>query len=162
VPDPDSTHTYRWFLDNQVVGVEPSSVHTYYESGTYMLEFEVTDMYGCVYSTFSPVVLVDMLDLTGFFLPNIITPNGDDFNDVFEVPGTVGECLDYSIQFFNRWGDQIYSMTPTSEAFSGKNSGGTELPDGVYYYLFTVERFECSTTPELKSYCSGTVQVKRE
>lgn len=162
VSDPDSTHSYRWFLDNEVVGVEPSSVHTYYESGTYMLEFEVTDMYGCVYSTFSPVVLVDMLDLTGFFLPNIITPNGDDFNDVFEVPGTVGECLDYSIQFFNRWGDQIYTMTPTSEAFSGKNSGGTELPDGVYYYLFTVERFECSTTPELKSYCSGTVQVKRE
>jgi hypothetical protein len=41
------------------------------------------------------------------------------------------------------------------------NSAGGELPEGVYYYLFTVERFECATTPELKEYCSGSVQVKR-
>ena len=161
VPDPDSLLSYRWSLNNEIIAVEPISTHTYYATDTYILELEVTDQYGCVYSTYEPVLLVDMLDLTGFFLPNIVTPNGDNFNDRFVVPGTVGECLDYSIAFYNRWGDLVYTMTPGSEAFTGTASSGNELPDGVYYYLFTVERFECATTPELKEYCSGTVQVKR-
>ncbi|RAK68384.1 hypothetical protein DLM85_10215 [Hymenobacter edaphi] len=58
-------------------------------------------------------------------VPNIITPNNDQLNDVFDVTRGCPPRL----QVFSRWGNSVYE----SAAYANDWGGGT-LPAGVYYY----------------------------
>ncbi|UYZ57784.1 DUF7948 domain-containing protein [Hymenobacter latericus] len=59
-------------------------------------------------------------------IPNIITPNADDKNDVFEVSAGCPPGL----QVFSRWGQKVYD-----DAAYRNNWGGGNQPAGTYYYL---------------------------
>ncbi len=89
-------------------------------------------------------VTITINDTKCMFIPNIITPNGDDINDQFEIP-----CIDTrlfgenELVVYNQWGDKVYEASPYSndpdKAWRGTLDGepGKDLPDGVYYYIFT-------------------------
>lgn len=88
-------------------------------------------------------VTIRIRDTKCAFIPNIITPNGDDINDWLSIP-----CIDTrlfnenSIVIYNQWGDKVYEASPYSndqdKAWRGTLDGepGKDLPDGVYYYIF--------------------------
>lgn len=77
------------------------------------------------------------------FIPNIITPNGDNTNDFLVIP-----CLDIEsypqnqLVIYNQWGDRVYEAAPydndPSKAWRGELFGkaGKPLPDATYYYIF--------------------------
>lgn len=88
-----------------------------------------------------------------YALPNVFTPNGDDFNEHFsafgdqqaEPPGTpfnencarFVESVDFVV--FNRWGTEVYRASDLREdqiyvAWDGRDSQGNDLDGGVYYY----------------------------
>jgi gliding motility-associated-like protein len=89
------------------------------------------------------IVTITVRDKDCITIPNIITPNGDDINDYFEIP-----CLDTgfypnnSLVIYNQWGDKVFEESPysndPSKAWQGTLEGepGKDLPDGVYYYIF--------------------------
>jgi gliding motility-associated-like protein len=68
--------------------------------------------------------------LDDLFIPNVITPNGDDKNDFFEISGAEGTHWDLII--YNRWGTQIFQSIDYSDDWNG-NSHAT----GTYYYSLT-------------------------
>ncbi len=83
-----------------------------------------------------------------FNMPNVFTPDVTrDFNDFFKTFSATGdlnrnECtrfIDFlSLTVINRWGKEIYSASSTDVErvfWDGKDSGGSELPTGVYYYV---------------------------
>jgi len=89
------------------------------------------------------VVTIRINDTKCIFIPNIITPNGDDTNDWFTVPCLeTGLFSENSLVVYNQWGDQVYEAAPYSndpaEAWRGTLYGkdGKDLPDGVYFYIF--------------------------
>jgi gliding motility-associated-like protein len=60
---------------------------------------------------------------------NVITPNNDGKNDVFEVKN----LLDFPVRkltVFNRWGKKVYSANPYNNDWNGGN-----LAAGVYYFI---------------------------
>jgi len=61
-------------------------------------------------------------------VPNVITPNGDGFNDAF-VPQLEGDFVSLEMEIFDRWGRLVFTQTGTEE-LSWDADG---LPDGVYY-----------------------------
>jgi len=61
-------------------------------------------------------------------VPNVITPNGDGFNDVFE-PQLEGDFVSLEMMIYNRWGKQVYTQSGTKEL----SWDAVGLPDGVYY-----------------------------
>ena len=61
-------------------------------------------------------------------VPNVITPNGDGFNDTF-VPQLEGDFVSLEMEIYNRWGKRVYAQAGTQE-LSWDAAG---LPDGVYY-----------------------------
>jgi len=154
--------SYEWFLDDEQISTQKSPVYGYDEFGQFDLTLTVTDAYNCSYSSTQIVDLEQSIDLTGFFFPNIITPNGDGVNDTLKMTEVADKCLDYNIEIFNRWGQLVFEMTPESVPFSGKNEGGNELSPGVYYYVFESKRLDCETTPELKDWCRGTITIIRD
>ncbi len=161
-PDPNTDHEYAWFLDNEAIAVFAEPVFYFEQTGTFDLGLTVTDIYGCSYETTESVTLQNALDLTGFFVPNVITPNGDDYNDRLELPAAVASCLYYTIDIFNRWGQLVYTMTPETSGFSGRKQDGTEVPDGVYYYTLEIQNYPCAETSGLTEWCVGTLSVFRD
>ena len=64
------------------------------------------------------------------FIPNIITPNGDNYNDCLEIFGMENTSLNHII-IFTMQGKVIYSKENYKNDWFPDN-----LPDGVYYFYF--------------------------
>ncbi len=73
--------------------------------------------------------------------PNAFTPDGDGNNDTFGGPVSFGEgsfeVLD--LRVFNRWGEQVFALSPNQRAWDGRVNG-QPAPSDVYAY-FAVVRF---------------------
>lgn len=72
-------------------------------------------------------------------LPNIITPNGDGFNDCYEFGENINlkYCSEWEIR--NRWGEKVFSGAPKKDCWNGnKENTGKPLPAGTYYIIVNV------------------------
>ncbi len=84
---------------------------------------------GC--KTVSDSILVDV-DLCDIEESNVMTPNGDNFNDYFKIkelenfPGS-------QLYIFNRRGKIVYESSDYNDDWNGES-----CPDGVYYYILRV------------------------
>ncbi len=67
-------------------------------------------------------------DKTSFELPNVFTPNGDGYNDMF-VPYANYNVETSLVRIFNRWGELIREITNQEEGWDGVGS-----PSGVYFW----------------------------
>jgi len=70
-------------------------------------------------------------------LPNIITPNGDEFNEVFSLNYVGDACLDgdFQVTIFDRWGKRVFESNDPSFLWAGKDKQGNDVGEGVYYYM---------------------------
>ena len=98
-------------------------------AGTYSVV--VTDFNGCknrlavdVEEDICPEIVVH----------DVITPNGDGFNDVWVIEGIVNYPKNM-VQVFDKWGDKLYEQHAYSNEWNGKGTKGELLPDGTYFYL---------------------------
>ncbi|MCK9450487.1 MAG: gliding motility-associated C-terminal domain-containing protein [Bacteroidales bacterium] len=87
-----------------------------------------------------PMVKCESCDTTGccqfenMTIPNGITPNGDGFNDVYEILNS--SCCDFiSIEVYNRWGNQVYQNKDYKNDWKGENQSGTALVQGTYFIV---------------------------
>ncbi len=81
---------------------------------------------------------LESIDLSekGSTIPNVITPNNDNFNDRFEI----GELFFNSeVKIFNRHGVKVYENSNYNNEFSGES-----LASGQYYYIINTSCFENS------------------
>lgn len=78
---------------------------------------------------------IEKLDCPCLFkMPNTFTPNGDGVNDVFRP---VGDCkfLDFNMQVFNRWGQQVFSTTEPEIGWDGTSNGQPAPSDSYVFWL---------------------------
>lgn len=75
----------------------------------------------------------DPLDNDSIIIPNIITPNRDGVNDIFQLNFPV-----VSTEIYNRWGQQIF-ISKNDAFWDGRTTSGNEVPEGTYYYIITTE-----------------------
>ncbi len=71
-------------------------------------------------------------------LPNVFTPNGDGFNDCYQITpnGGLNDCA--TIRIFNRWGETVFEGDTNHHCWDGKNKGGSECAEGVYFFVVKV------------------------
>jgi PKD repeat protein len=72
-------------------------------------------------------VKINKLNAKDFSFPNVITPNGDNFNEYFVIDERL---LGSRLSILNRWGEEVYF----SPSYQNDWNGGGNSP-GVYYYL---------------------------
>ena len=65
-------------------------------------------------------------DLTGFFIPNTFTPNGDRINDTFVIDSRLRGA---ELVIYNRWGKRLFQAPEYNNDW-----GGADLPEGTYYF----------------------------
>ena len=74
---------------------------------------------------------IETLKCGEVFVPNAFSPNGDGENDVLKVYGNCISELVFAI--FNRWGEQVFSATQTTQKWDGTFKG-QEINNAVFYY----------------------------
>ena len=96
-----------------------------------------------------------------YTLPNVFTPNGDGFNDVFE-PIVTGIELIVSAKtvVFNRWGNILWDTDDPLIQWDGKSKlTKMDCPPGTYFYICDITYQ--SQTGEEKLHLQGSITIVR-
>lgn len=107
---------------------EPNSI-ILQSSGSYSVTITSED--GCT-------TVSDVLNITsiGCQIQRGISPDGNGDNDTFDL--SLYNVKD--IKIFNRYGTEVYSYgAGYTNQWMGQSSGGKELPNGTYFYIFTTQ-----------------------
>jgi gliding motility-associated-like protein len=91
--------------------------------GQYVLT--VTDGYNCTGADTVNVALKQCL--TGFYMPNAFTPNGDGTNDDIH-PLLFGDVLDYEFAVYNRFGTVVFFTKQPGTGWNGLHKGIPQDP----------------------------------
>lgn len=65
--------------------------------------------------------------------PNAFTPNGDGFNDFWEISG-INRFPNAIVEVYSRWGQRIFSSVGYANPWNGTHNGDY-LPEGTYYWV---------------------------
>ena len=156
-----NTNTYKWdFGDGQTANVNDlsSQTHVFMTSSVVQLIAIqqgncadtmtlaiVVDNCGCTDPTatnFDPTANIDngtcIYSTPEVEAPNIITPNGDMVNDVFELK--TKNVTNIELTIMNRWGNVLHVSSGLNPTWDGK-SKGTEVAEGVYFYKYIAKGF---------------------
>ncbi|GAB3200942.1 hypothetical protein GCM10027293_22870 [Pontibacter aydingkolensis] len=128
----NGTGTLEWSpavsLDNASIARPTASPE---KNTVYILKATSAD--GCVRTDEMTVRVLQRLQI-----PNGISPNGDNINDVWLIKG-VEDYPDITIDIYNRWGDKVYNSRGYGNPWDGTRNGAP-LPDGAYYYVIDTNK----------------------
>jgi gliding motility-associated-like protein len=114
-----------WFQDGVPISGQNSLTLPVLTEGIYSIEV-VFNSTGCIYSTD-----VSVIELETCVIPQGISPNGDGFNDVFDL-----SSYDvHKLEVYNRNGTLVYSKSNYTDEWVGQSNDGNTLPVGTYFYV---------------------------
>ncbi len=143
---------YQWSFGNGETSSAGNPTYIYTDTGKYFITLIAQNQNGCSDTAFGQIYIGERFRI---FIPNTFTPDGDLVNDVFSVYGT--GIKEYSYQVYNRWGQIIYTSTPTQKIWNGAvNNTGETVQMDVYFYVLEVKDLE-----NRMHYFNGTVNVMR-
>jgi gliding motility-associated-like protein len=137
----ENASDYEWYIDQ---GFWDDSEHTsaYFDStGNYLITlYAYNNRPECVDSSSFTLVVRDTIYAR---IPNVITPNNDNVNDVFTID--VRRAATVEAQFFNRWGNPIANASAESNGldetiplWDGKTTENQKVTEGTYFYTISI------------------------
>ena len=125
---------YRWLPDT-ALGCDICPTTTAQPNQSLRYQVEVQNLDGCADTASVWVEVRPSIDDV-LFIPNVLTPNNDGFNDTWFIRN-IALFPDNTVTIINRWGDVVFSATNYRNNWTGTYSGGP-LPAGTYYYVLDV------------------------
>ena len=124
----DNVQTYSWTPNNSS---NSSFIDAPIQSTLYVVE-----MINSPCPTILDSIFINVRQ-TFIAIPTGFSPNGDGFNDLFQV-ANYEDFEEYSMQIYNRWGELIFSATDYKAAWDGTYKG-RKLEIGVYTYIIEAQ-----------------------
>ena len=114
------------------------------EAGDYPVTLWVETAHGCKDSITKNIPIKEPVLV---YVPNVFTPDGDDFNEVF-LPYLSGiDIYDYHLTIFNRWGEIMFESYDLNVGWTGVYGNGL-VQNGVY--IWTIEVGDILTDERLE------------
>ncbi|MGM0649583.1 MAG: gliding motility-associated C-terminal domain-containing protein, partial [Bacteroidota bacterium] len=121
-------------------GIDPNSGEFNPENagiGDHQIIYTIDQICGDADST---IIVVSEEQIEDLLIPDVLTPNGDDFNDTWRIQG-IRAYDDVAVYIFTRWGDKVFEFTGTGDAYAEKENqwdgthNGNKMPFGTYVYI---------------------------
>lgn len=108
-----------------------SNTNTFYTiPGEYTICQNVIDNNGCEDNYCHNIYIIE--NNLPIIIPNVITPNRDNNNDLFIIKN---KPENMSLKIIDRWGIEVFEDNNYKNDWKGVNKKGLELPEGTYYYI---------------------------
>jgi gliding motility-associated-like protein len=130
--DGDITDYFWTFGDGSPNSTLENPIHYYPDqlAASYEVTLTIVDTNGCVDTASYEFSLVELLNV---YVPNTLTINGDNINDVFlPVFSNVDIMKSYQMEIFNRWGQLVWETDIVSEGWNGRYKDNKDVQLGVY------------------------------
>lgn len=110
--------------------------HVYTQPGSYLVTL-VVEADGC---TFTDEVLITVLqpgtvvteEVSFIVMPNVVTPNGDAFNELWAP--IAQRIVRLEILIYNRWGQLVATLDRPGQSWDMRGPSDELVPDGTYFY----------------------------
>ena len=151
----DATNQYHWTIQTNkndatsienVFGANPSYTWAPQPGSTVAGDYTITlDAYsvnlapsGYIYECHDTISRIITIINDNLMFPNVITPNGDGINDVFEIHNLIdGQAFpDNELSIYNRYGKRIYFVQNLRNESEFWDPAATDTPSGTYFYRF--------------------------
>ena len=152
----------------QYIQLPPDTVHEYLTDTITLVETEYVDVIvdNYIYTTDTVTEFVSITtyidcetgalcgelspcDETSIYAPNVVTPNGDGWNDTWKIIAD-GACWDqWEVRVYNRWGGLVWISASNIDAWEAN------VASGVYIYTITAHSSMNASVFEF----NGTVTV---
>lgn len=122
---------WSWNFGDDSVSDHQNPLHTFPDTGRYIVELVVEDARGCRDTIQNPIKSYPPFS---FWIPTAFTPDGDGINDFFSG---VGEgFVTYEMYIYNRWGEMIFHTDNYNEKWGqvGRNIMIDNIPIDTYVY----------------------------
>ncbi len=127
----NSITNWFWNFGDGVSSTSQNTHHTYDTEGLFNVVLTVENQYGC---TASDTVEVEIQQI--ILIPNVITPNGDGFNDGLGIKNNGVD--NYEMVIYDRWGLIIFEDKSGDIYWDGKTVAGADASAGTYFYILNV------------------------
>lgn len=134
-----STITKQTITKNNLLWKTPSRVEFIFEDPDpacgqqTCYRLQINTKQGIILSNIScigpPLTLCNQLG--NVYIPDAFSPNGDGFNDVFELKGDIPR--DFELTIFDKWGRAVFQSKSYSNSWGGTENGFVS-PSGAYFY----------------------------
>ncbi len=128
-----SGYSYTWFVDPSTNPAGTGNVFSYVSpavQGNYTIGVYVND--SCGYSK-ADYEVITVLPPCEIVIPNIITPNGDNANEMFVIKN-LEHHPNTSLTIFDRWGRKVYDSPNYDNKWKADG-----LADGTFFYVLTLQ-----------------------
>ena len=125
-------NVFYWDYDDgnqEILGISEIPTHSYNLQGQYEIMLVAENSLlsqNCNDTTFVTI------DVQGFDVFNVFSPNDDGVNDIFDFD--VWSLSSMYVEIYNRWGEKIYHWDSPNGSWNGKTYNDDDAPDGVYYF----------------------------
>jgi len=100
--------------------------------GAYVVELIVSNSNGCADTIVGTITVIENYTL---FVPNSFSPDGNEYNNLFEVSGYGIDPYTFLLQIYNRWGELIFVSKDPEKGWDGSYGNTLEMaPIGTYTY----------------------------
>ncbi len=128
--------SYIWDFQDGTYSNETNPEHTFpvVPVQNHEVELIAVSEHGCTDTTTQLVVINEELI---YYIPNAFTPDGDEYNNVFQPIFTSGfDPYDFNMLIFNRWGEVIFETNDAKVGWDGTYLG-QHVKEGMYNYKIT-------------------------
>jgi PKD repeat protein len=131
--------TYKWSFGDGDISSQRDPLHTYRDTGTYLVTMRTYNEYGCVDSLQKYVQIVGVPGYV--YVPNSFIPGGT--SSELQTFTALGSGIkSWKMQVFNKWGQVLWETTKLDdgkpvEGWDG-NYKGVPQPQGIYFWKIDV------------------------
>lgn len=129
----ESIYAEEWYWDfgDGSNSSAQNPTHTYSFLGNKNVQLTVFNN-SCVHSIFQQILIDEELII---YVPNVFTPDGDNFNQIFQPVFTAGfDPYDYHLTIYNRWGEIVFESFDATVGWDGTYGMAGLVQDAVYVW----------------------------
>lgn len=119
---------WYWDFGDGMTSSQESPYHVYNAPGFYNVCLWIVSPDNCMDSACTTIEVEE-----GMIVPNVFTPNGDGFNDDYEI--RCSGMSHFFLQIYDRWGVLMFECFSPTVRWDGKTLSGELVSEGTYYYI---------------------------